>query len=199
MYTRVLTFDGATNIDGGVDYLRDQVLPILNSQHGYRGITASGDRKGALLGIMSLWDTEADRAASDSALGKARQEAAQIVGGKLTVENFEQVVQEISKPPVAGCALMVTRLSMDPAVIDENLEFFKNEAVPQIKAQPGFCGLRNMVDRTTGKGVVGSVWDDQAALGAYAANSSVRRAPAVERGISFGGDSFREILFTDVK
>ena len=41
MHTRLLTFRGATNIDAGVDYLRDEVLPVLNSQRGYRGVSAS--------------------------------------------------------------------------------------------------------------------------------------------------------------
>ena len=54
MYTRLLTFNRATDIDAGVAYLRDEVLPVLNSQHGYRGVSASADRPGAVLGILSL-------------------------------------------------------------------------------------------------------------------------------------------------
>ena len=75
MYTRVLEFAGAKDIDGGVEYLRHKVVPILDAQKGHRGITASADRSGALLGILSLWETEADREASDSVLANARQEA----------------------------------------------------------------------------------------------------------------------------
>ena len=109
MYTRLLNFTGATDIDGGVAYLRDEVLPVLNAQHGYRGVTASADRAGRLLGILSLWESESDRAASDSALGKARQEAVKIAGGTLTVENYEQVVAEVKKPPAVGCSRATCR------------------------------------------------------------------------------------------
>ena len=199
MYTRLLTFSGATDIDGGVAYLRGQVMPVLNTQHGYRGVSASADRAGGVLGILSLWDSESDRAASESALGKAREEATKIVGGDLAVDNFEQLAEEIARPPVAGFFLIATRVSMDPAAVDDNIAFFKNEAVPQIKAQPGFCALRNMIDRNTGRGVVGSVWEDRAAMEAFAAGMSERRALAAARGVSFDESSFREILVSEVK
>jgi heme-degrading monooxygenase HmoA len=199
MYTRILTFKRATDIDGGVSYLRDEVLPVLSAQHGFRGVTASADRAGALLGIMSLWESESDRAASDSALGKARQEAVKIAGGDLTVENFEQVAEVTTKPPMVGCALIVTRTSMDPASVEDNIVFFKNEVVAQIKAEPGFCALRNMIDRQTGRGLVGTVWENRGAMEAFAAKSSERRAVAVSRGISFDDTSYRELLLAEIK
>jgi len=92
MHTRVLTFTGAKNIDGGVDYLRQKVVPLLKEQKGYRGVNASADRSGGVLGILSLWETESDREASESALAKARQEGLDITGGQLTVETFEQLL-----------------------------------------------------------------------------------------------------------
>jgi heme-degrading monooxygenase HmoA len=199
MHTRLLTFTGATDIDAGVAYLREEALPILNAQKGYRGVSASADRDNAVFSILSLWDSEADRAASDSALGKAREEAGKIVGGTLTVENLEEVASVVTKPPVAGCALAVSRVSMDPAKVDENIEFFKNDVVPQIKAAPGFCALRNMADRKAGRAAVGVIFEDRASLDAYMANAEERRAPGIARGISFDENSVREILFSEIK
>lgn len=198
MFTRLLTFTGAKNIDGGVEYLRDEALPVLQAQHGYRGVSASADRAGAVFSILSLWDTEADRAASESALGKAREEAAKVVGGNVTVERFEQVAQEIVRPPVAGCSLIVTRISMDPASIDENVVFFKQEVAPQIKGEPGFCALRNMIDRESGRGVVGTIWENRDSLDAFAAKATERRASALARGIKFEDTNYREILLSEI-
>lgn len=199
MYTRLLTFTRASDIDAGVTYLRQEVLGALNAQHGYRGISASGDRARGVLGILSLWETEADRDASESALGKARQDALKIVGGDLAIENLEQVVAETVKPISPGCALFVTRVSMDPAKVDSNVAFFKSDVLPQIKSQPGFCGLRNMIDRTAGKGVVGSVWEDRQALDAFAAQQPERRKMAESRGVTFDDTEIREILFAEIK
>ncbi|MBA2325109.1 MAG: hypothetical protein H0V95_00495 [Actinobacteria bacterium] len=199
MHTRVLTFTGAKNIDGGVDFLRQKVVPVLNEQKGYRGVTASADRSGAVLGILSLWETESDRDASDSALTNARQEGLDLIGGELTVETFEQLLAEVASPPGPGSALIVTRISMDPAKIDENFAFFKSDILPRIKANAGFQAVRNMINRKTGHGLVGTVWADQDTMKAAATEAQSRRQEGIARGVSFGDVSYREVLFSDLR
>jgi heme-degrading monooxygenase HmoA len=198
MHTRVLTFTGAKNIDGGVAFIREKALPLLRDLQGYRGVNASADRAGGVFGILSLWETEADRDASFGPLADLRQQGLDLVGGELTVESYEELVQEIASPPTVGSALMVTRISMDPSKIDENLGFFRSEIVPRIKASPGFQALRNMIDRKTGRGVVGSAWEDQDAMKNAAREAQARRDEGRARGVSFDEDSFREIVFADM-
>jgi len=198
MHTRVLTFRGAKNIDEGIAFVCDQAVPIISEQKGYRGLSVSADRAGGVLGILSVWETEADRDASFGPLTELRQQGVDVVGGELTVENFEQVVEEIAAPPTVGSALMLTRLSMDPAKVDENVAFFKAEILPRIAASPGFLALRNMIDRTTGRGVVGSAWADQDAMQKAAAEAKARRQEGVARGVSFDEVSYREILFVNM-
>jgi hypothetical protein len=164
MHTRLITWTNATNINGGIEYLRGTALPLIRQQKGYRGLSATVDRSTGRMHILSIWESEVDRDASDSALGKARDEATEIIGGVIKVEKLEDLVSEVVNPPVPGSALMVSPFSMDPATIEENRSFFKNEIVPQITAAPGFCSLRNMVNQMTGEGYVGTVWTDRAAL-----------------------------------
>ena len=197
MFSRVLTFRGAKNIDGGVGVVRD-TLPVLRGLKGYRGVTASADRDGGVFGILSLWETEADRDASLDALAGARQQGIDVLGGDLTVESFEELVVEMASPPPVGSALMVTRISMDPSKIDEYVGFFKSSIVPRITAAPGFLALRNMIDRKTGRGAVGTVWTDQAAMKSAAAEAQARRDEGRARGVKFEEDSYREILFADM-
>src|SRR2546421_10211434 len=197
MFTRVLTFRGAENIDGGVGLVRDSATPVLREQKGYRGTNASADRDGGVFGILSLWDTEANRDGSFDALAGLRQQALDVMGGKLTVESFEELVQETASPPTVGSPLMVTRISMDPSKVDENLVFFKSEIAPRIAAAPGFRALRNMMDRKTGRGVVGSAWADEDAMKNAAEQAQARRPEGRARGVNFDEDSYREILFLD--
>jgi hypothetical protein len=199
MHTRVLTFTGAKNIDDGVAFVRDKAVPVLQEQTGFRGVTASADRDGGVLGVLSLWETEADRDASFGPLAELRQQGIDVVGGELTVESFEQLVEEMASPPKVGSALMVTRISMDPSKIDENLGFFKSEVLPRITAAPGFLALRNMMDGKTGRGIVGSAWVDQDAMKKAAAQGQARRDEGRARGVSFDDDSYREIVFADVR
>lgn len=199
MYTRIVAFNGAKNIDEGLDYFRQQVVPLLDAQNGYRGALASADRSAGVLSVVSFWESEADRSASESGLAKARQDAQQIVGGEVSVENFEQVVEVTSKAPAPGMALYVTRVSMDPSTVDDNIEFFKSTVLPDITSQPAFCALRNMIDRASGRGATGTIFENRAALDAVDATQAERRARAQARGVTFDATFARELLFVDLK
>lgn len=198
MFNRVLTFSGAKDIDGGVGLVRESATPVLREQKGYRGTNVSADRDGGVFGILTLWDTEANRDGSFDALAGLRQRGLDVIGGELTVENFEELVLEVASPPTVGSALMVTRISMDPSKIDENVGFFKSNILPRITAAPGFLALRNMIDRKTGRGAVGTVWADQDAMKSAAAEGQARRDEGRARGVNFVEDSFREIVYADM-
>ena len=197
MYVRVSTIKGATDIDAGIRFLEEKVVPELQQQRGFRGVTASADRAGGIVGVVSLWDTEQDMAASESAATKVRQEAVGVIGGDVTVETFEQVVADIGDPPPAvGCCLRVIRVKMDPARINDNIEFFRSEIVPRMKATPGFRGVRNLIDRASGHGVVGTLWNDEESMKAADAAAEQRRQEAASRGVEFGEMSTRVLLFS---
>jgi hypothetical protein len=181
-----------------VEFVRDTVTPLIRQQHGYRGMIASADRTAKVLGILSTWDTEADLDASNSALLKVRDEGAKIIGGELSVEAFEQTLLVGNGPPREGLSLLVRRISQDPAVVEENLEFFRTTVLPMIEASEGFVGARQLINRATGDGLVGTVWADAAALDAAAQVADERRPLGEARGITFGEQTKREILFVDL-
>ena len=197
MFTRVVTITGAKDIDAGIEYVSSTVAPVLHQQRGFRGTTASVDRSNGLLGVMSLWETAADRDASDSALLKLREEATEIVGGQLTVELFEEVlVENVGGLPVVGSSLLVTRVRSDLARVDQNLEYFKREVLPQIKAGPGLLTVRQMVNRETGEALVGTTWVDHASMRA-AADAAVERQRSTDLPVTIVSRSEREIVFVD--
>ncbi len=196
MYTRVLTFTGVTDIDAAVDFLRGS-MAVVQAQRGYKGLSVSADRAGGVVGVMSVWETEADRDASESALAKTRAEAQGQFATGLTVETFEERVVQMNKRPEVGSRLMVTHISMDPAKVDENIEFFQREVAPDIAAKPGFRALRNMMNAQTGEGLVGAIWDDEPSMQAAAEAAMARRPDAGSRGVNLGEPSYREIVFID--
>ena len=150
MFTRVVQFDDARDVDAGVAFVRDTVTPVLRQQKGFRGVTASADRAAGVVGVLTVWETEADRDASESALAKVLSEGAKIIGGEMSVELYEEMVVEIAGAPRKGASLLIRRVSMDPAKIDDNLKFFNKTVLPQIKESPGFLAVRNMINRSTG-------------------------------------------------
>jgi hypothetical protein len=198
MFTTLLTWTGATNVEGGVDYVRSTVLPIVRQQLGYQGLSASLERSTNTLSVLSVWETESDREASESALAKAREEGTDLKGGILRVELLEEVARELVMQPKAGCALIVTPFSLLPSTVDEIVIFFKKDIVPQTKTAPGFCALWNIVNRSTGDGYVGTIWENPAAMESQREASQARRdAAGSQRGITFGPLSFREVLLID--
>jgi heme-degrading monooxygenase HmoA len=199
MFTRMVTFTGATDIEAGVRYVQDTVAPLLHQQKGFRGVTASADRSSGVLGVLSLWETKADRDASESPMVKVRDEGQRTIGGEITVEHFEELLVQIETPPAAGYSLLLRRISMDPAKIEENVDYFRREVLPQIKANPGFCAVRNMINRQTGAGMVGTVWADKAAMDTAAAAAEARRQQAAKQGVTIGEQSKRELVFVDLR
>jgi hypothetical protein len=55
-----------------------------------------------------------------------------------------------------------------------------------------------MIDRQTGQGIVDSVWRDEVAMQAWAADVRTRRQEAAARGVTCGEVSYREIVCADL-
>jgi heme-degrading monooxygenase HmoA len=197
MHVRITTVRGATNIDGGIAYLREEAVPQVKQQKGFRGLSASGDRSSGIVTILTQWESEADLDASESTAEKARNDTLRILGGTATVDRFEQSVWEVGDvPPGLGATLHIRRIKMDPARIDDNLAFFTENVVSDIKATPGFLGLRHLINRSTGEGRVGTLWADQSSLETALSKAEQRRSTAADRGVAFGDETVLEVLYS---
>ena len=99
-------------------------------------MATSADRSNGVLGIISLWETAEDREASEAALAQSRIDGVNIVGGTVSVDNFEQLVLEVVSLPTVGTALSVSRMKMSPEKVDENLAYFKSRHFPTCWPRP---------------------------------------------------------------
>jgi len=196
MHVRISLLTGATGIEEGIDFLRDQVVPQLQQQNGFRGLSASGDRASGRVNVLTMWDTEADLDASESMAEKARADATKVIGGQASVERYEQLLWEMgSVVPGPGARLHIRRVSMDPSRVDDNLDYFRREVLPQMRATPGFLSARMLMDRRTGRGSVGTLWADDESLRVSLMRANERRAEAERRGVEFGEDQTAELLY----
>jgi heme-degrading monooxygenase HmoA len=199
MFVRINTVTGAENIDAGVTFLQDKVVPEMRGQKGFRGMTASGNRSTGDFGILSLWETLQDLEASESVVSKLRQEAMKAIGGQISVAIMEQVFVEVTaQTDLVGHALRIVQVKMDPAKVDEHIAFFRSDVVPGLKATPGFLAVRNMIDRSTGEGAVGTIWADEASMQASEATAEERRQLALTRGVQISDPSFRTVLLSQL-
>ena len=198
MYARVVMLKGVKDIDAAVAYLEGEPLSILRSQRGYKGMSAGADRSSGIIGILSLWETAADRDASESALAKTREEARRDLASDMTVEPLEQAVGEVGNRPTVGCALALTRFSVEPGKVAEITEYFKREVLPVITSMAGFRSVRQLINPETGEGLVSSTWDDEKCRDAALEATQQRRADAGTRGVTFGERILGEVVSADL-
>jgi heme-degrading monooxygenase HmoA len=200
MHARVLSFEGVSNIDETVTFIREKALPQVRQQKGYLGLSVSVDRSARSVNVMSSWDNEENLQASRDALAGLRAEGAGVAGtAEPALVHLEVLVNEVGdRPPAEGCRLRVVRLQADAARIDDEAAWMRSSVVPVLRSTPGFRAVRLMVDRSSGQGSVGTVWADDAALEGSEKVGQERRQEAAGRGvISFGDISRREIVFID--
>ena len=137
MFSRVLTFTGASDIEAGVRYLEDTAAPLLREQKGFRGLAASADRSGRVVGVMSLWDTEAERDSSLSALAEAlRTDDPRLIQGETTCPR--PAANSLAWPTQAACVLSY------PGWLGDGLR-----TVAEVVA--GFTAVCHAIDLTLGE------------------------------------------------
>ena len=199
MHARLTTVTGATDIDGGAAFVRDQAVHDLGQQKGFKGITCSADRTTGVVGILSLWETEADLDASESTADKTRGEGLKVMGGQPTVERYEQIAEGTgSTSPEPGSLLRVTPWTCDPAQIDGIRAFFESDVVPTLTDRNGLRSIRAFANRSTGAGMIGTIWTDNAAMEGSLDTIMELRAKGAERGMTFGDANLRELLFAQM-
>lgn len=199
MFVRITTVTGARNLDAGIDFLRESVVPRLHEQNGFRGLFVSGDPSAGLVHVLAQWETRADLDASESAVDKTRDEAVRVMGGQVIVERFEQLMWlGTGTPPGAAARLHIRHAHVDPGRIEESLAFFGDSILPVIRSQPGFLGVRLLVDRDTGESRVGTMWSDEASMRASLAGADSWRAGASEHGVELGtGEELALLMIAD--
>jgi heme-degrading monooxygenase HmoA len=197
MYARITISESVDDVERAVALIRESVGPRATALPGSRGITASQDLSTGAIFVLTLWETEDDMRASEAAADQIRSDTMNALGSTATVERYEQTVWVGgSEPPGDDARLHVREIAIDPSTLEDNLEFFRSSVMPELQATEGFGGVRQLIDRGTGRGYVGTVWANERALEASLANSEARRARASERGVSFGAESVRRILYS---
>jgi heme-degrading monooxygenase HmoA len=95
--------------------------------------------------------------------------------------------------------LHIRHIKMDPARIDDNLGFFRQNVLPEIKSTPGFLGVRLLMNRSTGEGRFGTIWADDQSLKGSLERSEQRRATARDIGVEFGDSESFEVFFSSMQ
>ncbi len=98
MYARVTTVQSPPErVDDATRHIRENLLPQLQQQDGFKGFIGLGDRQsGKVLGVV-LWESEEALRASDEAASRLRSGAAEATGSSVAdVDRYEVTLFEVS-------------------------------------------------------------------------------------------------------
>jgi heme-degrading monooxygenase HmoA len=103
-FVRLVDLRGTpAKLDETTAFVGEQVLPLLKKQKGFRALLMGVNRETGRSLVGSVWDSAADREASDATLTELRRQGAQIAGAEPKVELYGVVALfEKSEGALAG-------------------------------------------------------------------------------------------------
>jgi heme-degrading monooxygenase HmoA len=85
-------------LEDGIRFVREQVVPLLKQQAGFRATMMGVNRENGRVYVTSAWETAEARQASDAAVREQRRQAAELMGGgQVSVDEYEVVFIEVSE------------------------------------------------------------------------------------------------------
>ena len=168
MYARTTTVHAdPQRIDQGIGYIRDEVMPAVQSMPGCMGLSMLCDRDSGRCIVTTSWDSEEAMSASREAVRAMREQATDVMGGKFEVQEWEIAVVHRAHAMGEGAWARVTFSQLrDAGQADRVIEGWKANILPRMEEFDGFSSVSLMVDRTAGRGVGTMCFDTRQALDA---------------------------------
>ena len=91
MYARVSTLEGSPEqLDEGVRFLREEILPTGKEDPGFKGLIALGDRNSGKALSITFWESEEEMRATEQDADQLRSSWAERSGQQIaSVESYE--------------------------------------------------------------------------------------------------------------
>jgi heme-degrading monooxygenase HmoA len=166
VHARSTTIQAQTSsIDDGIAYMRDEVMPELESIDGYVGISLLVDRESGHCITTAAYESEdAMHAAADKAK-QLRGHAADRFGGTVEkVEEWEIGVLHRDHQSADGACVRTTWIKIPRDHADRAVDFYKDSVLPSLEALEGFCSSSFLMDRSSGRAVSSTTFDSRDAM-----------------------------------
>ena len=165
VHARSTTFQARiTEIDAGIRYVTDEVMPAIMAMEGCIGLSMLVDRETGRCIATSAWSDDRSMRAADSALRPMREQAGMILGSDPQVDEWEIAVLHRDHRTNESTCVRCTWLRTEPGRVDDAIERFRSEVLPTAEGMAGFCSASLMVDRQSGRAVSTVTWDSQEAM-----------------------------------
>jgi hypothetical protein len=162
-----------------IRYLEDKARPLVEELPGSQGMSVSTNTEIGVAVVESFWVSHHAMREHEKTVAPARDEAARLSGGTVSVERFVVASFTRVKRPQPGAGVRLTRMDTDPSRSDEVVAGYEDTALPWLTETPGFVASLLFIDRSTGRSINEAQWEDSAALAASRSAAAAIRADAV--------------------
>jgi heme-degrading monooxygenase HmoA len=152
------------SIDAGVGHVRDEVMPVVQGMDGCIGLSMLVDRTSGQCIVTTAWQTEEAMHASEEQLRPVREHAAEVLGGRPQVDEWEIAVLHRDHTSAPGACVRATWVQLEPHQADRIVDVYKIGLLPEIQEFDGFCSASLMVDRASGYAVSSVTFDSHEAM-----------------------------------
>jgi hypothetical protein len=196
MYVRATTINAdSARLDEGIAFVRDNVVPAVNTLPGSLGLSMFADRSTGTTTVSTAWQTEQARTDADMVLTPLRARGSRILGGGTPVtELFELAVIDRLRPAQVGFWSRLTRVTIDPARVEEAIDAYTSSTLHDLQLLDGYCSAALLVDRARGLGAVSVTFDSRTHL-----EDSRPRAEEIRRtGLAKAGAEVSEVREAEI-
>ena len=185
MYARSTTvLAHLKSIDAGVAHIRDEVMPTLLGMEGCIGLSMLVDRNTGRCIATSAWRTREAMLAGERQLRPVRDHAAEILGNRPQVDEWEIAVLHRDHTSRSGACVRASWVRMAPAQADRVVDVYRMGLLPLMQDYDGFCSASLLVDRASGLAVSSVSYDSIESMQRSREKSdALREAGAREAGV----------------
>lgn len=185
-------------IEDGIAFVRERVLPLVDSLPGSRGLGMWVNRETGDVVVNTVWDDRAAMDASESRVTDLRAEAANVLGAKaVRVELAEPVVVWQAAADQPGYWARAVEMDVPTDRVEQAIAFFRDEMLSRVQQIPGVNTIVYSANRETGHTMLNVTYRSKAELDAGRETGNRMRAIVVDR-LGAGEPTVREMETTIV-
>jgi quinol monooxygenase YgiN len=172
-------------IETGIAHVQDVVMPRVREMDGCVGLSMVADRTSGRCIVTTAWRDEEAMKATATMVEPLRTQAAELLGGEASVDEWEIAYLHRDHRAADGCCARITWTEADPGSIDRVMDSFRMGIMPRVEQLEGFCSASMFVDRASGRACVTATYDSTEAMMANRnAAMGMRADLAAETGLS---------------
>ena len=165
VYARSTTIStDPSQVDEGIAFVRDEVLPAITAMQGCRGLSMLVDRGSGRCITTTSWDSEEALQASAETARPLRERAVELLGGEATVEIWEIASMHRAHHTGAGTCVRAAWSRVPTPQVENALDFYKYRLLPQIEELDGFVSASLMIDKAAGRAVTSVAFESREAM-----------------------------------